>query len=409
MIPMKIADMLKYSAKSLAHSKLRTWLTIIGIVIGISSVIVLVSIGEGLNHYVSEQLSLFGAATIVVTPMNLQNSNPSFGGPNMQATSGKLFEKDADELRKVAGVELVSEVINQRAGVGFRGKNITASVSGIEPGVYKEVFKDVVISEGRYLSDSDRGAAVLGNDIAEKSFGKDKVGVNSYIDIAGEKYRVVGILNRTGNSFASVDSVIFITYQDAKDLFGSRLQDKEVNAIVLKAREGFDVDEVAEEVEERLRSTHGVREGEEDFGLVTPSFINGTIGSITSMLTVFLGAIAAISLLVGGVGITNTMFMAVVERTKEIGTLKAIGASEREILSIFLIESGMIGAIGGVLGIAFALLLLLLVKGFGAPVYLDPYVIGGASVFAFMVGVASGFVPARNAARVSPLEALRYE
>ncbi len=404
---MKARDVFTYGTHSLAHSQLRTWLTILGIVIGISAVIVLVSIGQGLNQSVQEQLSQFGTSTIIVVPVNLQ-AGSGFRGPN-GATSGILTTNDVELIRKIADVDMVSPTLSQRAVVDFKGKNITASVSGIEPSVYQQVFSEIVVGDGRYLSDSDVGAVVLGNDMAATGFGKNEVKVNNRVDINGKPFRVVGILKKTGNVFASVDSGMFMTYTDAKDLFSDRLLNKEVNSIVVKAKDGSNVDEVADEIKVALRNKRGEREGEEDFGLVTPSFINSTVGSITSLLTVFLGAIAAISLIVGGVGIMNTMFMAVVERTREIGTLKAIGAKRDEILAIFLVESGIIGLIGGVIGVVLSIAVLLAAEQLGAPVYISPFVIAGAFLISFLIGMVSGFVPSWNASKVSPLEALRYE
>ncbi|MFA5076806.1 MAG: ABC transporter permease [Candidatus Micrarchaeia archaeon] len=407
---MKLNDMLTYAFKSLTHSSLRTWLTILGIIIGISSVIILVSIGQGLNVSINEQLAQFGTKTIVVIPVNLDGAQGVSFGPSTMATSGKLYMKDVGEIKKLASVDLISPIITQRASLGFKGKDITSSITGVEPDIAGQISKEVAdVEAGRWLTSSDRNVVVLGNDIAQKSFGKDVVSVNSYVYIDNHQYRVIGVLKKSGSSFASTDSSVFVNFQDAQDLFASTLAKDEVSAIRLTVKDDADVELVAGEIEDKLRNLHRVREGEEDFGLITPDFINSTVGTITSLLTVFLGAIAAISLVVGGVGIMNTMFMAVVERTKEIGTLKAIGASSKEILSIFLIESGAIGMVGGVLGALFAIALLLVVKNFSVPVYIDPFVVSGAFAFSFLIGLASGFIPSWNASKVSPLEALRYE
>ena len=407
---MKFNDIVAYAIKSLQHSQLRTWLTVLGIVIGICSVIVLVSIGEGLNQSINEQLAQFGPKTVIVIPVSLSSSGG--GGMSMggMPVAGKLFLKDIEEIKKLSSVDIISPLITQRTGVTFKGKQITASISGIDPDVAEQISKDVVdVEEGRWLIASDRGSVVLGNDMALKSFGKDKVGVNSVLLIQNKTFRVVGILKKSGNTFSATDSAIYVNYQDAQSLFSSVMEDKEITAIRLTVKDDADVEEVGIEIEDKLRNLHRVKEGEEDFGVITPAFINNTVGNITSMLTLFLGAIAAISLIVGGVGIMNTMFMAVVERTKEIGILKAIGANQMEILSIFLVESGVIGMLGGAIGIASALVLLEIAKQFSVPVFTSWYVVVGAFLFSFMVGVISGFVPSRNAARISPLEALRYE
>ncbi|MBU0586653.1 ABC transporter permease [Candidatus Micrarchaeota archaeon] len=407
---MKAKDIVNYAVKSLKHSKLRTWLTIIGIVIGISSVIVLVSIGQGLDKSISDQLSQFGSSTIIIIPVNLEASGgPSFSGNAMRSTTGKLFLKDYEEIRKLGSIDTITPVISQRASVEYKGKEITSSVGGIFPETYQSVFKSVEIGEGRMMSDYEKGSVIVGSSMAENSAWKEDIQVNSYLNINGKNFRVVGILNKTGNSFANIDDMIYINYYDAQDLFENQLEDKEINAITLEVKEDFDPEEVAEEIREKLRNLHKVREGEEDFGLITSKFINDTIGSIGSILSVFLGAIAAISLLVGGVGIMNTMFMSVVERTAEIGTLKAIGASEKEILAIFLVESGVIGLVGGLIGVVLAILILFVLEGFAVPVVIKDYVVIGAFLFSFIVGIISGAIPSKRAAEISPLEALRYE
>lgn len=406
---MKFKDIMNYAVKSLRHSKLRTWLTILGIVIGICSVIVLVSIGQGLNASINDQLSQFGSNTIIVIPVNIQAAQSGGGFGVSRSTSGKLFLNDYEEIRKIDGVELITPLLSQRATIDFKGKEITSSVSGIFPEEYKEIFKSVEVGDGRITTDSERGAIVIGNAMAENNVWKESIKVNSYMTINEKQFRVVGILKKTGNSFANIDDVIYMNYYDARELFKDQLEEREINGITIKVKDGYDPEAVADDIKEKLRNLHKVKEGEEDFGLITAKYINDTVGNITSLLTLFLGAIAAISLIVGGVGIMNTMFMSVVERTAEIGTLKAIGASEREILMIFLVESGVIGLVGGIIGIIVAVVILLVIQNFGVPVYISAYVITGAFLFSFLVGIASGLIPSRNAAKISPLEALRYE
>jgi putative ABC transport system permease protein len=408
---MKTADILSYAMKSLAHSTLRTWLTILGVIIGISSVIVLVSIGTGLNASVNEQLSQFGPKTIIVIPVNLQQGSGGFSFGSQSSTSGKLFEKDVAEIKKLASVDIISPIIESRAGMGYKDKEVTATITGLDPDVSQQISHDVAdVEAGRWLTSADRNVVVLGYNVATNTFGKNQVvGVNSNILINGKPFRVVGVLKKNGNSLTGLDDGVYVMYEDAKDMFSSVLAKDEVSAIRLTVKEDADTEATADEIKAALRNLRREREGEETFGLITPEFINSTIGSITSMLTVFLGAIAGISLVVGGVGIMNTMFMAVLERTKEIGTLKAIGASSREILSIFLIESGIIGLVGGVIGVVFAAGILAVLSQFSVPVLLEPFVVAGAFMFSFLIGVASGFIPSWNAAKVSPLEALRYE
>jgi putative ABC transport system permease protein len=204
--------------------------------------------------------------------------------------------------------------------------------------------------------------------------------------------------------------VIFIPFDDAKELFNESLLTDEISAIRLTLKEGSDVDASAQQIEDIMIASHRVTKNTKDFGVISPKFINQRFSTILDLLTLFLAAIASISLIVGGVGISNTMFMSVMERRREIGTMKAIGATTEQIRNIFIVESSMIGLAGGFLGLTFAAIIaFLLTSVFRLTFVVDSFVIIGAIFFSIVIGLVAGTFPAIDAAKVDPIEALRYE
>jgi putative ABC transport system permease protein len=400
---MKIEEMFNYAVKSLRYAQLRSWLTIIGIVIAIASIVLLLGIAQGLKQGVNEQLKAFGSDTIAVTSFNVQSPAFAFYVP----TKGKLWEKDYEKLKKIAGIELISKVIGNRASVTYKDETVTATVGGVEPSIFEQISTSMKIKEGRFLRDGDRHAAVLGGSIAEDTFSED-VKVGQDIKIGEEKFRVVGILEKTGSSMSQLDNYIFVTFDDGKELFRNIMAENEITIIRMKVSPGYDVEEVGETVKEVMRASHRVGEGEEDFSVITPKYINEQVDSVIGTLSLLVGAVAGIGLIVGGIGISNTMFTSVLEKTQEIGTLKAIGMKKGEIVMLFLIEAGIIGLVGGVIGIIIAFISSILIS-FITPVVILPEVIVGAAVFAFVVGLVAGAIPAKNAAEIPAAESLRYE
>ncbi len=404
---MKPEDMVAYATRSMRSRSLRSWLTILGIIVGISAMVILVGMVQGLKNTVEEQLQNFGPRTILVYPADVSKA-ATYGSPQMMPTAGKLYESDFQRLRKIGSIDLITKVILGRVDVAYRNESISASIFGIQPDIYRQTSSTVEIATGRLLSETDRKALVIGSALAASGF-KQEVQVGSVIMLSGERFSVVGVLKKTGNSIVQLDNAILIPFDDAKDLLGDELAPNEISAIRITVKEGEDVEAAGQEINDVMLASHRKTEDNKDFSVVTPGYINSQVDQTTSMLSLFLGAIAGISLVVGGVGIANTMFMTVLERRQEIGVLKAVGMPENDILGLFLVESALIGIGGGALGLLLGAMVLEVANLLGFPAALPLALAVGAVVFSALVGAVAGYVPARQAAEVDAVEALRYE
>lgn len=401
---MNLAEMVWYSIDYLQHHKLRSILTVLGIVVGISSVILLVGLVQGLKSDILAQLEDFGPRTIVIIPAR---EGAAIGGASAyMPTLGKLFEKDFERVNRLPEIKSITKVIMGQTTATFKDQSISASVFGIEASLFDDTVP-VEVESGRFLTDTDHHVAGVGHDIAT-GFDED-VRTQSNIYLAGQRFKVIGVMKPTGNSLAPIDNVIFINIDDARELFNNTLLPNEISAIRLTLKEGSNVTKVADEINDIMLASHRVTEDTKDFRVVSPEFINQQFTGILDLLSIFLGAIASISLIVGGIGISNTMFMSVLERRREIGTMKALGASTEQIRDLFIVESGMIGLVGGLLGLATAVLLGYILMTFGVAFVFDHLVIAGAIAFSIAVGLIAGTLPALDAAKVDPIEALRYE
>lgn len=404
--------MLKYSIRSLKQRHIRSWLTMLGIVIGIAAVFSLLTIGQGFNAEIEKQLSSFGTNTIFVSPVSeSQTARAVFSGPGNTLTSGKLFEKDAERLKKIPEIEDITRLIIGSATVGFKDKQISSPIRGIEPGLFEKTTL-VEIASGRFLVENDQRVVVVGASIAEDSFGTHKIGVNSILLLNGKKFRVVGIMKKAAGGFgpsSQTDTAIIVPFKDAQLLFKDSLAENEIGAIAVKVSEGTDIDAVTDKISFEMAASHKVRIDQKDFSVINPKTLQERIGSIVGLVTTFLGAIASISLIVGGVGIANSMLTSVIERTHEIGVLKSVGSTKNTILHLFIIESGALGGVGGAIGIILGLVIVNVVGLIGIPFAIKLETILFTQFFSIIIGVSSGWIPAKRAAELSPVDALRYE
>ncbi len=409
MSDMKLYDTVVYSVKYLKTQRIRSWLTIIGIVIGIATVISLLSVSQGMKMDVERQLSAFGGSNLMVIPVNIEQRGMNFMSMGQRATSGKLFERDYDRIKNLPGVEYSARVIYARSTVSFREKSISSAVFAGDVDTFKMWGDYLQLEKGRFFTDNDRHVVVLGYDAANELFGDYKIDVNNRIEINGVKYRVVGILRKIGTSMSKMDdSAIYIPYKDGREMFKSSLLDDEINIIMISADDNSDVDELAELVKEKIMQSHHVTEDDRDFSVMTSSQINEIVGSILNLVTLFIIVVAGISAVVGGIGISNTMFMSVLNRTREIGVLKSLGATDKDIMLLFLVESLLLGLIGGLLGMVLGLGIIHVANQHGISAPVDFVMIFVVILFAALIGVLAGVIPAKRAARIPPVEALKY-
>ncbi len=407
---MKFQDSIEYAVKSLRTRQLRSWLTILGIVIGVVAMVVITSVTEGVSKSVTDMLSTFGPDKMFIVPVNIDKAMSSGSGlGGSQMPFGKLYQKDVDSVASVPGVKETARVNYGRATVKFKGKEIDTVVYGGDTKIFT-IFGDFFqIDIGRAYTESERRVVVLGYDAANSMWGKDKAAVGSVMQINGKDYRVVGVMKDLGNGMAAHDNAaIFVPFDDGKELFKSQLAANEVTAIYIQVDTGFDPNEIKDGIERKIASNHRVTLENKDFSVITADFIRQTVGSILSLLSELLFAITAVATIVGGIGISNTMFMAVLERIREIGILKSIGATDRDIQLIFLTESALIGLIGGILGFAAAVAILFIAGQFGVPYLIRIRWVIFVFVFSIGVGVAAGYIPARQASRMEPVKALGY-
>ena len=390
-----ISDYMLLAINSIAHRKLRSWLTIIGIVIGIAAIVALISLSLGLKATVEEQFKAFGSDRILISPQGFQ-------GPGTLAQG--LTDKDVETLEKLGEFQTISPGIAFPGEVRFHNQAKFPMVFGSENS--RDIIESTTdLEKGRYLEDNDGFTAVVGNSIAKDLFDKE-IFLKNNIEINGKDFRVVGILKPIGNQ--QDDNTIYIPLKSFREVFGKT---DEVSFIATKVKSGTDIPSLQKKVERALEKARG----DENFQVVTPEQVLEQINQVLGVIQTVLVGIAAISLLVGAVGITNSMFTTVLERTKDIGTMKAIGAKNSHILSIFLIESGLMGIVGGFFGVLLGTLISFLVSqystqsGFKLLFEINTSLILFGLFFAFIVGMISGALPAYRASKLNPVDALRYE
>ncbi len=407
---MRNSTYLKMGMNMLVHSKLRSWLTIIGIVIGIGSVVGIVSLGDSMQATMNSKLAEMDLTKITISPGYSKASSNMPGPPGMGGSSkdSDLTDDDIDALQGMESIQYIEGEISGSEDVKYAGENASLSITGVDPQVW-QYMSNLKTQSGRLLEPSDKNVAVIGSDVATEVFDRD-VGINQALSINGKSIRVVGILEEKGDQ---TDSAIYMPIDAAVDVIDDAQKDV-YDSISVKAQSEDQVDALTEDIEKKLMiSRHIIQKDDQDFTVRASKSMAESVTEMTSSMTLFLGAIAAVSLLVGSVGIANTMFTSVLEKTKEIGTMKAIGAKNRDILMIFLFNSAMVGLVGGILGVilgAFVSSALVTMMGNmaeGGGISISLAIEG--LVIAVTIGVISGVVPAYRASKLKPVDALRYE
>ncbi|MHB8633923.1 MAG: ABC transporter permease [Thermoplasmatota archaeon] len=409
-------DILRMALRSVRNRGLRSGLTVLGTVIGVAAVVALVALGTGFSQAINSQLGGLGGQSISVTPGFNRAATRFQNGPGETVAPGSnvgnLTEADERVVRGVPGVASVDGIVSARAVVTVRGEGANLVVQGVEPAAW-QAMDTTGIALGRSLASGDGAVAVIGS--ATASVYHTKVVVNSPITIGSSTFRVVGIM-KAGGGFGQADDSVIVPRTALRAALGT--SGSTLETISALAAPGLDTGAVAASVEAALLSHRHRTEATKDFTITTGQQIMATINTVLGTITIFLGAVAAISLLVGGIGIANTMFMAVFERSRQIGILKALGASNPDVAGLFVAESSILGFIGGVLGLGVGAALAAIVAAIG--VQLGPS--GGklelvistqlaveAILFALVIGTLSGLLPALRASRLQPVETLRAE
>lgn len=421
---MRLAKSVKLAFNILAHSRLRSWLSVVGIVIGVASVITILSLGEGMQQSLEENLGGLGSDIITISPgfSKASGAGGSFhggedrgGGISMSTTTKNLTQKDVQSLKLISNIKYIQGIVSGRADVNYLTETASFSVKGVDT----KVWKDIEITEldsGRYLSQGDTNVVVIGHRVAQDKF-KTDIQLNRQITIEDKPFRVVGILKESKGMGTNSDSTIFMPIDIARITLED-IGEKEFNSIEIRIKDVNLIDETLNQTEERLKLSRAVNERTKDFSVNSVKAMQETISSAISSMTLFLGAIAAISLLVGAVGIANTMFTTVLEKTKEIGVMKSIGAKNKDILLIFLFNSAMIGLAGGILGSILGIFLskgiLIMINSMGIDSPITSTIITTQSLlvvfgFSVSIGILSGIIPAYRASKMNPVDALRYE
>ncbi len=408
---MRIAQPIIEALESLASNKLRSGLTILGIVIGVAAVIAMLGVGRGAEAEITGSIEGIGTNLIFV-----------FRGGDEDVRNPKpLTIGDADAIADpfaAPSVANVAPILQGNGEVSFGGESAITTISGVTPD-YEQV-RNWGVTEGNFISEGDllgrSSVALIGVDVAEKLFGRKSGLTGESIRIEGQPFRIIGVMEeKGGSSFGSEDDVIIVPMTTAQARLIRRSTSDRVDIIMVSAISSDAVVQAGEEISQILRSRHRTAVGQDDFTILNQQDFLETAETVTNVITIFLGGVAGISLLVGGIGIMNIMLVSVIERTREIGLRKAMGARKRDILVQFLVESSLLSLFGGIIGILLGWGIAAAVGQIAAAsntplnptIGLDSVLL--ATIFSTIVGLFFGLYPANRAANLEPVEALRYE
>ncbi len=404
----KALQYLKIAAKNLRTRPLRSWLTIIGVVIGVFLVVSLLSLTEGLKNAILKELQMIGKDLVIIMPGEMTNFATTFAG------GLELSDEDLRAIREAEGVKSVLPLNYKGKAVRYEGEKKTVFLNGIP--LNKEGMEILVSDMGWTLTggewpEAGKRELVLGNFVSRDIF--PGLGVGDHVTIDGKEFEVKGILRSLGNK--QDDTSVTVDLSVFQDITGEREGSKQALA---KIEPGYSTEKAVENIENSLEETRKRKRGEDlpSFTVLTSEKVIDIVGNVIGIIQAAVFGLASIAILVGGIGIMNTMYTSVRERIREIGVMKAVGAKNKTIRLIFLFEAGIVGLIGGVGGV---ILGIGLAKGIELyfiinPVFLlkasaSPWLILFGLFFSFLIGCLSGYLPARSAAKMNPVDALRYE
>jgi putative ABC transport system permease protein len=409
---MNLGEAIVEALSSLTSNKLRSTLTILGIVIGVAAVIAMLAVGQGAQDTITGSINGIGTNLLFVYTGNTQQTIQ-----NPKALTMADVSALSDPFQTPA-IQAVAPVVQGSATVIYNGEDTDTTIMGVTS-TYG-TMRNYAMSEGEFITDENNlgqaSVAVIGSQVAEKLFGRTDGIVGETIRIDGTPFRVIGVMqSKGGSSFSSEDNQVMIPLSTAQSRIIRKNVPGKLDMILIQATGAELVDQAKDQVSEVLRERHRTQLGADDFTVFSQSDAVSIANTVTGVLTIFLGGVAGISLLVGGIGIMNIMLVSVTERTREIGLRKALGARKRDILIQFLTESAMLSLFGGIIGIVIGYLLSMLV-GYIAAASGTPFTplvsfnaILLATLFSAAVGIFFGLYPANRAAGLQPVEALRYE
>jgi len=403
-----LKDYSKFAINGLKNRKLRSWLTMIGIIIGITAVVSLIGIGQGLKVAISSQFGDIGTDKLTVM------ASGGMGPPGTGVVT-PLTKDNVQKIGQVNGVRVAAGRLARSIKLEYNDNMKFSMIASMAEGEARKLIESAMNLEaekGRLLEDGDSKKTVLGNNLGQETSGFEKqIRVGSKILVQDETFEVVGILKKTG-SF-TVDGIFFIEEDDLRELLS--IPEDDYDIIVAQVHPNADIKAVQENIEKVMRKERDVKKGDEDFTVQTPQATLAQVNSTLFAVQLFVYIIAAISILVGGIGIMNTMFTSVLERTKEIGIMKSIGAKNSAIFTLFFIESGLIGSIGGIIGAAMGISIAMGL-GFVGRLVLGSELIRaeisfglvfGSILGSFLLGTIFGVIPAIRASKLNPVDALR--
>jgi putative ABC transport system permease protein len=397
--------------ESLAANKLRSALTILGIVIGVAAVIAMVSVGRGAQNTITGSIQGIGTNLLFVFR----------GGSDDVRNPKPLTLGDADAIAdpfQAPSVSMIAPILQGSVTVSYAGETHNTTITGVTP-AYSTV-RNTQVSEGEFITEEhilgQASVVIIGPDVADKLFGRSEGLAGETIRIEGQPFRIIGVQKSKGGSgFSNEDDRVLVPFSTAQTRLLRRASRDRVDMLMVQAVSAEGVPLASQEIAQILRTRHRTEVGADDFTILSQQDFLATAQTITGVLTIFLGGIAAISLLVGGIGIMNIMLVSVTERTREIGLRKALGARRVDILVQFLTESSVLSLIGGLIGIGLGWLISYIVGRIAAAndaainpsIGLDTILL--ATLFSTAVGLFFGLYPANRAAGLEPVEALRYE